>query len=100
MTVPQRPSGMALKELLKRSFVQKQVRVGGYDGIEGFAQKQGYVYSHNNSKSFVVEGQAESKERHVGHAKHVKIREHRISVLATENKPSGSFARTGFFALR
>ena len=70
---------------LKRSFVQKQVRVGGYDGIEGFAQKQGYVYSHNNSKSFVDYGQAESKERHVGHAKHVKIREHRIPVLATEN---------------
>ena len=62
---------------LKRSFVQKQVRVGGYDGNEGFAQKQGYVYSHNNSKNFVVYDQAESKESHGGHAKHVKVRGHR-----------------------
>ena len=74
--------------------------MGGYDGNEGFAQKQGYVYSHNNSKSFVDYGQAESKERHGGHAKHVKIREHRIPTLATAQKTIRSFARTGFFALR
>ena len=80
-------SGLGKADSLKRSFAQKQGRVGGYDGNEGFAQKQGYVYSHNNSKNFVVYDQAESKESHGGHAKHVKVRGHRIpvSTLATEN---------------